>query len=379
MTKWTIPLSDVTFDEEEVEAVSRVIRSGWVTLGEEVAAFEDEFAASVGAAGAVAVANGTAALHLACIALGVGPGREVVVPTLSFVASANAVRLAGGTPVFADICGPRDLTLDPEDVVRRIGPATVGVMTMHYGGHPSRMDALRELCRERSLFLLEDAAHAPGGRFGGAALGTLGEAGCFSFFGNKNLTTAEGGMVVAHDPAVLEEVRLLRSHGMTTMSWDRYAGHAWSYDVVSAGYNYRPTELTGAMGRVQLRKLPANTARRRELLARYRRGLEGAPGLSVPFDAEDGGSAHLAVVLLDDGEAREPLRRTLAEEGIQTSVHYPPIHLFRHYRETQGTAPGDFPRSEDAARRVVSLPLHPRLTDADVDRVCATLLDALSA
>ena len=373
MPGWKIPLSDLQLGAEERAAVDRVVDSGWLTLGNEVAEFEREFAASCGAEGAVAVANGTAALHLACLALGVGPGVEVIVPTLTFVASANAVALSGGRPVFADSIGPDDLSIDPADVERRITPATRGVMCVHYAGYPCQMDALLDLCDRHGLFLIEDAAHAPGASWDGRALGTIGDAGCFSFFGNKNMSTGEGGMVLARDPQVRDQVRLLRSHGMTTMSWDRYRGHASAYDVVRLGFNYRPSELTAALGRPQLAKLPANNERRNALIERYRARLD-ADGVaaSMPFRGQVG-SGHLAVLIVDRAEDRDPLRDALAGAGIQTSLHYPPVHLFDHYRTAYGHATGDLPVAEDLALRIITLPLYPTMTPEQVDAVCDTV------
>lgn len=369
MTAWRIPLSDVDLDEREEEAVLRVIRSGWLTAGAEVRAFEREFAEFVGLGDAVALANCTAALHLACVALGVGPGVEVIVPALTFVATANAVSVAGGQVVFADCVSTTDLTLDPDDVARRVTPATGGIICMHYGGHPCRMDALQDICRSRGLFLIEDAAHAPGGRFGERMLGTIGDVGCFSFFGNKNMTMGEGGVAVAADPSLLERLRLLRSHGMTTTSWDRFQGHAYDYDVRQAGFNYRLAELPAAVGRVQLRKLEHNNARRAALVERYAERLAAVAGVEMPFSG-DAGAAHLAVVLLADARARDAVRQALRERGIQTSLHYPPAHLFGHYKTASGYEPGDLPIAEAVAARLVTLPLYATMTPEQVDEVC---------
>jgi dTDP-4-amino-4,6-dideoxygalactose transaminase len=367
---WKIPLSDLRLGDEERQAVDRVVESGWLTLGREVGAFEEEFASFSGAESAVAVANCTAALHLSCLALGVGPDVEVIVPTLTFVASANAVALAGGRPVFADSIGPDDPTIDPADVERRITPATRGVMCMHYAGYACQMDALLDICERHDLFLIEDAAHAPGASWQGRALGTIGDAGCFSFFGNKNMSTGEGGMVLARDPEVLAQIRLLRSHGMTTMSWDRYRGHASAYEVVRLGLNYRPSELMGALGRPQLAKLAANNERRNALIARYRARLdrEGGP-TSMPFRGRTG-SGHLAVLVAERETVRDELREALTAAGIQTSLHYPPIHLFDHYRMTQGHTPGDLPVAEELTSRFITLPLYPTMTADEVDTVC---------
>jgi dTDP-4-amino-4,6-dideoxygalactose transaminase len=373
MTAWKIPLSELRLGPEERDAAARIVDSGWLTLGREVAEFEAEFAAACGVDGAVAVANGTAALHLSCLAAGVGPGVEVIVPTLTFVASANAVALSGGRPVFADSTSADDLTLDPADVERRITPATRGIMCMHYGGYPSRMGALLDICERHGLFLIEDAAHAPGADWEGRPLGTIGDAGCFSFFGNKNMSTGEGGMVVARDPELLAQVRLMRSHGMTTMSWDRYRGHATAYDVVRLGFNYRPSELTAALGRPQLAKLTANNERRNALIEFYRGRLDRpGSGATMPFRGQTG-SGHLAVLVVERQELRDPLRDALAGDGIQTSLHYPPVHLFDHYRTAYGYAPGDLPVAEELAQRIVTLPLYPTMTQEQLDTVCSSV------
>ena len=207
----------------------------------------------------------------------------MIVPTLTFVATANAVVLAGGRPVFADSIGDQDFTIDPADVERRITPATRGVICVHYGGYACQLDELGEICDRHGLFLIEDAAHAPGAELEGRALGTFGDVGCFSFFGNKNLTTGEGGMAIARDPAVADHIRALRAHGMTATSWDRFHGHASDYDVIEPGFNYRPTELAAAVGRAQLLKLQANNRRRNDLLARYRERLAATPRITMPF------------------------------------------------------------------------------------------------
>jgi len=378
MSRWRIPLSDLDFGEAEAEAVAEVVRSGWLTLGERVRTFEAEFAAAHGVDDAVAVANGTAALHLGAIAAGLEPGGEVIVPSLSFVASANAIAVAGGRPVFADIVSLDEPTIDPASVEALLGPKTVGVMAMHYGGHPCRMDELLALCERHGIFLIEDAAHAPGVCTERGHLGTLGRVGCFSFFGNKNLTTGEGGMVLSRDPEVLEKVRLLRSHGMTSMSWERYSGQAWDYDVLSPGFNYRPTEMTGALGSVRLAQLQENNRRRNALLGRYEEGLDPVSGVRLPFQGSRG-SGHLAAIVVQDAGRRDPLRTALADDGIQTSLHYPPIHRFRTYRDGAPAGGWDCPRTDDYAARVVTLPLYPSLSEEAVDEVVGRIRDFLDS
>jgi dTDP-4-amino-4,6-dideoxygalactose transaminase len=372
MPAWRIPLSDLDLGDEEEAAVVRVVRSQWLTTGTEVRAFEREFAELLGVDDAVALANCTAALHLACVALGVGPGVEVIVPTVTMVATANAVVLAGGRPVFADSIGADDVTIDPRDVEARITPATKGIICVHYAGYACRLEELLDISARNELFLVEDVAHAPGGSWDGKMLGTLGDVGCFSFFGNKNLTTGEGGMAVAREKGISQRIRLLRSHGMTSTSWDRFKGHATDYDVVEPGFNYRLAELPAAVGRVQLKKLAVNNARRIELLERYRWRLTDVGGIEVPF-AGRAGVAHIAVAVVDEASRRDGLRQALHEAGIQSSLHYPPVHLFDHYRANLGYAPGDLPVAEDVSSRLVTLPLYPTMYPEQVDEVCACI------
>ncbi len=371
-TGWRIPLSDLDLGAAEEEAVLRVVRSGWLTLGAEVAAFEQEFAASCGVEDAVALSSCTAALHLACLALGVSAGTQVIVPTMTFVATANAVVLSGGRPVFADSVGGGDFSMDPADVERRITPNTAGLICVHYGGSAGRMDELLDICDRHGLFLIEDVAHAPGARWEGRPLGTLGDIGCFSFFGNKNLTTGEGGMAIARDGALSERLRRLRSHGMTTTSWDRFRGHAFDYDVVEAGLNYRPNELAAAVGRAQLGKLREHNRRRNLLLARYGERVSPLPGVSMAKLREDG-AAHLAVAVTETAAGREELRAALREASIQSSLHYPPIHLFEQFRRDYDYGRGDLPEAESLAERAVTLPLYGNMRREQVDEVCDVL------
>ena len=277
-----VALADPGLGEPERAAVDRVMRSGWISMGPEVAAFEEEFAAALGTGGAVHVSSGTAALHLAALALGWGPGDEVVVPSLTFVATAATVAAVGATPVFADVRGDDDLTLDPADVLAALTPRTRGIVAVHYGGWPAHLDVLRAVAEGAGLALVEDAAHTPPEPRGGGALGTVGDVGCFSLHATKNLTAGEGGVVVARDPATLARVRALRSHAMSAPSWDRQRGRASAYDVAEVGFNYRPTDLTAAIARVQLGKLPAEQAARRARAAEYRRLLAALP-VAVPF------------------------------------------------------------------------------------------------
>jgi dTDP-4-amino-4,6-dideoxygalactose transaminase len=335
---WRVPLSDVLVHDEIREAVVDAVGSGWWSMGPRVAEFEREFADFIGVEHALAVANGTAALHLALLAAGVGPGDEVVLPSLNFVACANTIGHVGATPVFCDVRGADDLNLDPADFEAAIGPRTKAIVVLHYGGYACEMDAVREIAERRGVLVLEDAAHAPGGTWRGERCGALGLVACFSFFSNKNLPVGEGGMIVTDDGGVAERVKLLRSHGMTTLTWERHRGHAAGYDVVAQGFNYRLDEVRAAIGLVQLRRLPEETASRARIAGRYREALDGRNGIVMPFGRETEGTSsahHLAVVLLPEGADRDAVRAALAEQRIQTSVHYPPIHtcLFIHISE----------------------------------------------
>jgi dTDP-4-amino-4,6-dideoxygalactose transaminase len=375
-SRWHVPLTDVAIGDELVEAVMDVVRSGWWSMGPRVEEFEQAFADFTGASHAIAVANGTAALHLALLAAGCGPGDEVVVPSLNFVAAANTIVHTGASPVFCDVTGPEDLNLDPSDVEAALSERTKAIVVLHYGGHPCDMDAVLELADRHGLVVIEDAAHAPGASYRGRACGTLGAVGCFSFFSNKNLPVGEGGMVVTTDDELATRLRLLRSHGMTTLTWDRHRGHASGYDVVLPGFNYRLDEVRAVVGIAQLRRLPDENAARAEVVARYQEALHGTSGLTMPFEPIEGRtpSHHLAVVLLPDGADREATRSSLAEQHIQTSVHYPPIHGFTAYRESSERP---LAQTDAVAGRLLTLPLYGDLTDEQVEAVVEGLLHTL--
>jgi dTDP-4-amino-4,6-dideoxygalactose transaminase len=371
--RWVVPLSDVLVDDELERAAVEVVRSGWWSMGPRVAEFERRFAELCEAKHAFAVANGTAALHLALLAIGCGPGDEILVPSLNFVAAANTITHTGATPVFCDVIGPHDLTVDPADLERAIGRKTRAILVMHYGGHACRMDEILDLASRYGLPVIEDAAHAPAGCFRGRACGTLGAVGCFSFFSNKNLPVGEGGMVVTEDDALAEKIRLFRSHGMTTLTWDRHRGHASSYDVVLHGFNYRLDELRAAIGLVELERVQERNRARGAIVERYRTALDGVAGISMPFATrpEVLATHHLAVIVLPEGRPRHEVQGALAAKGVQTSVHYPPIHKFTAYNEPSRRA---LPVTEAVAERLVTLPLFPHMTDSQVSTVIAAVL-----
>jgi dTDP-4-amino-4,6-dideoxygalactose transaminase len=371
--RWRVPLADVVVDDELVDAARTTLRSGWWSMGPRVEEFEQEFASFCGASHAIAVANGSAALHLALLGIGCGDGAEVITPSLNFVAAANSIAHTGAQPVFCDIVGADDLNLDPQDLEAAVGERTKAAVALHYGGFPCDMGAVGEIAERHGLTVVEDAAHAPGAMWRGRACGTIGRVGCFSFFSNKNLPIGEGGMVVTDDGELAERIRLLRSHGLTTLTWDRHRGHASSYDVVTHGFNYRLDEVRAAVGLVQLRGLPEENASRARIASRYREAFDGTDGLTMPFGRlgdEQTSSHHLAVVLLPEGSDRDGTRAALADRGVQTSVHYPPIHTFSAY---SGAGRG-LPRTEAVAERLLTLPLYGRLTDEQIEAVIEGLL-----
>ncbi|MDQ6807737.1 MAG: DegT/DnrJ/EryC1/StrS family aminotransferase [Actinomycetota bacterium] len=375
-----IPLFDLKLEPEDIEAVAETLRSGWLTMGPRIAAFEQAFADHLGCQHAVALSSGTAALHLAYRAAGIGPGDEVIVPSFTFVATVNGVLYCRGQPVFADIIGLENPSIDPADVERRITPKTRAVAAVHFAGYPAAVDVLAELCRDRGLALIEDAAHAPSAQLDGRKLGTFGSAGAFSFFSNKVLSVGEGGLLATDDDQIAAQVRQLRSHSMTSMTWDRHRGHADTYDVIDIGYNYRLDEPRAALALARMPRLEAEITRRRELTLVYRERLAELADVIVPYTAKDvsRSSCYVMPIMLRRPEQRAMLRQVLrVEHGVQTSILYPAVHEFSAYRERFPNL--SLPQTELAARSEVTIPLYPHLSRTDQERVLDALLHALRA
>ena len=375
---WKIQLFKLNFDHRETEAVRQTVESGWLTMGERITEFESKFSNYLGSqVQSLAVANGTAALHMALLALDVGPGDEVVIPALTFVADANSVRLVGAKPVLADCSSLDDWNMSVDTIERCITPKTKAVMIVHYAGYPCDMPAIVELCRQRGLKLIEDVAHAPGASVGERSCGTWGDIGCYSFFSNKNLSIGEGGMVTSCNPELIQRMRYLRSHGMTTLTLDRHKGRAITYDVAEPGLNYRMDEMRAAIGLVQLEKLPTGNARRKALTDRYRHNLTGTD-VSIPFASLSGdhvSAYHILPVLLPAGCNRTAVIESLKTKGIQSSIHYPPFWKFTAYAGK--FFPEDAPVAAEICERELTLPLFPTMTDDEVDFVTSALVKSL--
>lgn len=377
---WKVPLSDIMMGCEEDDAVRDVLRSRWLSMGAVTEEFEAAFARYLGVKHAFAVSNGTAALHIAHAVLGIGSGDEVITPSLTFVATANSILYCGAKPVFADITGPGDLNVAWEDIAVKISERTRAITVVHYGGYACDMRPIMEIARDHDLRVVEDTAHAIGAMYGGQKCGTIGDIGCFSFFANKNLTTGEGGMIVTDNDLLAEKIRTMRSHGMTTLTWDRHRGHGYSYDVTDLGYNYRTSEVASALGIVQLRRLERSNEQRRRIVDRYRKAFSGIEGITCPFAGRENGesSYHIFPVVLSADLPRAGFQAALKERGVQTSIHYPPVHLFTYYRKLFGDTRGSLPKTEFVGEHEVTLPLYPGMTDGEVEYVCTAVEEVAS-
>ena len=374
---YKIPLFNLNFDEREARAAYDTIKSGWISTGPKNAELEEMFASMLGASCAVSVTNCTDALHLCCILCGFGPGDEVLCPSLTFAASANCIRYTGATPVFCDIAGPGHINIDPADIERKIGPKTKGIVVVHMAGFPARMDEIMAIARRHGLKVVEDACHGPLSEYKGKKLGTIGDCSAFSFFSNKNISTGEGGMFVTNNPEFAARARLLRSHGMTTMSYQRASGHATGYDIVELGYNYRMDDIRAAIAIEQLKKLPGDLERRLEVRARYLERLSSVEEVVVPFaDNKEFVSNYIMPVVLRSGgrERRDAVREFIHAAGIQTSVHYPAIHRFSIYRGCGAV----LPQTEFVTDNEFTLPMYAALSGEQINFICDTVAKAVS-
>lgn len=377
-----LPYGRQVIDEDDVRAVLEVLGSDWLTTGPKVDAFEAAVAEAAGSRHAVAVANGTAALHAAVYALDIGPGDEVIVPSMTFAATANSVLYQGGTPVFADI-DLDTLLVDPAAVEAKITPRTRAIIAVDYAGQPCDWNALRSLATRHDLRLVADACHALGAAYGDTPVGSLADLNTFSFHPVKPITTAEGGVITTDDDVLAGRLRLFRNHGITTDHRQRAEQGSWFYEMVDLGYNYRLSDLQCALGLSQLRKLGAFTRRRQEIAALYDTAFADHPHIVPLKRAPDRSHAyHLYVVRLvgDALEAnKDNIFTRLRERGVGVNVHYIPVHLHPYYQQRLGTGPGLCPLTETAYRQILSLPMFPTLLDAEVEGAARVLRDVVDA
>lgn len=370
-----LPYGRQSIDEDDIAAVVAVLRSDWLTTGPKVAEFEQAFATFTGAREAVAVSSGTAALHAAVYAADVGPGDEVIVPAMTFAATANAVALRGATPVFADV-EPDTLLLDAAEVERKITARTKAVIAVDYAGQPCDYAALRTLVEPRGLRLIGDACHALGASYRGKPVGTLADLTAFSFHPVKHITTGEGGMVSCTDARLAQRMRIFRNHGITSDHRQRQEAGSWFYEMVDLGCNYRLSDVQCALGLVQLKKLDGWNARRRAIAARYAAAFSQMPEVQPPVVRADRVSSwHLYVIQLNLERLRETravVFQALRAENIGVNVHYIPVPWHPYYQR-RGCRKGDWPVAEGAYERMLSLPMFPTMTDGDVDDVVAAV------
>ncbi|MEY4581682.1 MAG: hypothetical protein RL701_6385 [Pseudomonadota bacterium] len=373
-----LPYGRQCLDAEDIQSVTDVLTSDWLTTGPQVDAFERDMLEVTGGAHAVAVSSGTAALHCAMYALDIKPGDEVLVPALTFAASANCVLYQGAKPIFCDV-EPDTLLIDPEQVMRHITPRTKAVVAVDYAGQPCEYEPLRELCEGHNLALVSDSCHALGATYSGRPLGDTTQLATFSFHPVKHITSGEGGMVVTRDASLAQRARRFRNHGIDTDFRQREQRGSFDYDVVDLGYNYRLSDIACALGRSQLRKLPRFLARRRAIATQYDTAFKAQRAIE-PLLVRPGRehAYHLYVVRLADAKTRRRAFDALRQAGIGVNVHYKPLNLHPLYRERLGTAPGDCPVAESEYARCLSLPIFPAMTDSDVTHVVSELIDVVA-
>jgi dTDP-4-amino-4,6-dideoxygalactose transaminase len=374
-----LPFHVPEIGEEDIAAVADVLRSGWLTTGPRVKEFEARFARFTGASNAVAVNSGTAALHLALEAVGVKAGDEVLVPTFTFAATAEVVVQLGAVPVLVD-CTPDTLNLDPAALERAITPRSKAIIPVHFAGHPCDMDAILKIAGARRLTVVEDAAHALPARWRGRMVGSIGDLTCFSFYATKTITTGEGGMITTDNPAWTDRMRIMSLHGISKDAWKRYTAEgSWRYEIIAPGYKYNMTDIAAAMGISQLSRGEDFHRARLRCKRLYDEGFAGQDAIETPVAHDDvEHSWHLYVIRIDPRQlriGRDQMITLLKERNIGVAVHFIPLHLHPYYRNTYGYTREDFPSASAAFERVISLPIYPRLSDADIEDVVAAVTD----
>ena len=365
---YKIPLFNLNFDGKEAQAAYDTIQSGWISTGPKCEELEKMFVDMFHVNYAVSMSNCTDALHLCCLVSGVKPGDEVICPSLTFAASANCIRYAGATPVFCDIVGPEHINIDPKEIEKKITDKTKAILVVHMAGFPCKMDEIMAIAQKHNLKVIEDACHGPLSEYKGKKLGTIGDCAAFSFFSNKNISTGEGGMFISNNKEMADKARLLRSHGMTTMSYQRAGGHATAYDIVELGYNFRLDDIHAAIAIEQLKKLPGDLEQRIAVRKRYVELLSKVENIIIPFaDNTEFTSNYIMPIVITKGivEDRDAIRNKIHEAGVQTSVHYPAIHRFSIYKEYGAV----LPQTEYVTDHEITLPMYAALTMEDVEYI----------
>ena len=376
-----VPFHRASVGEEEAKAVSEVIRSGWLTMGPKTFEFEKEFAKYVGAQDAIAVSTGTAALHLSLEAAGVRAGDEVLLPTTTFTATAEAVTYLGARPVLVDI-DPVTMNIDTEDAARRITQNTKAIIPVHLGGQPCDMDEIEALARMHHLRVIEDAAHALPSEYKGKRVGQISEFTCFSFYATKTLTTGEGGMITTDNHEAAERMRLMRLHGIERDAWKRYrADGSWFYEVLEAGFKYNLTDFQSAIGLIQLAKCDGMRQAREAIAGRYSEAFSSREELLVPTIRQDRSTSwHLYILRLRLdrlNKDRNAFIEGLHRRGVACSVHFIPLHLHPYYRSACGHQAGDFPNAEREYHSCLSLPIYPGMTEIEINHVISAVFDTV--
>ena len=376
---YKIPLFDLNYGKEEIAAFRQCVDDNWISIGPKCQKFEKMFARMLGARYAVSCDNCTNALFMALLALGIKEGDEVLVPSLTFAATVNCVKYVGATPVFVDVVSEKDLHFDPKDAAKKITKRTRAMIPMQYAGYPCDMDAIMRLAKKHNLYVIEDACHGPLSEYKGQKLGTIGTIGCFSFFSNKNISTGEGGMCVTNNAELDRKLRLLRSHGMTTSSYQRAGGHSTKYDIVVLGYNFRMDDIRANLGIAQLKKLASDLKKRSKVRLWYEEELERlekSGKITVPFmGMKDFSSNYIFPICLKKGGGayRDQVRDRIHASGVQTSFHYPPVHQFSIYK----SAKVKLPITESVGERLITLPMYSKLTHKDIRFIVKTLRESL--
>ena len=373
---YKIPLFDINFDNKEKEAVNETIDSKWISTGPKCQEFEKLFNEELGSNFSLTTSSCTSSLHMSLIALDIKENDEVLVPSLTFAATANVIKYVGATPVFCDVVSIDNTTIDPSDIKKKITGKTKAIIVMHYAGFPCDMDEIMSIAKKNNLVVIEDAAHAPLSEYKGRKLGTIGHIGNFSFFSNKNISIGEGGMITTNSEDLYKKIKLIRSHGMTTMSYERFKGHSTKYDILSLGYNYRMDDIRASIGIVQMKKLNTDLAKRIKLRNLYVEKLKAHPKIEIPFqNNKEFVSNYIFTIVLNDLNTlnRDFIRDKLGEKGIQTSIHYPPIHRFSIYKKHYTK----LPVTDYVSNNLITLPMYSNLKEEDIDYVVKNLTEII--